>query len=113
VSGEAEAHIQRALKEGVRGPDPSCRYYPCHRWESQDCTWCYCPFYPCLDPGTGGRWKTSDRTGKEVWTCIDCVWIHQGEVPGRVLEALRASSGCLEEEERRRLRKRIREGGHG
>jgi len=50
-----------------------CSYYPCH-FEGQDCTYCYCPLYPCLDPRLG-EWIKSGR-GYPVWTCKDCILLH-------------------------------------
>lgn len=57
------------------GPNTSCEYYPCHECENgpQYCDLCYCPFYPCGDRSTGGKWIK----GKDVWSCEDCEWIHQ------------------------------------
>lgn len=37
------------------GPNLGCEYYPCHR-HPQNCTFCYCPFYPCGEGSTGGKW---------------------------------------------------------
>ncbi len=51
-----------------------CPYYPCH-FEGQDCTYCYCPLYPCEDPELG-EWIRS-RRGYPVWTCKDCVLLHK------------------------------------
>ncbi|MGE5349594.1 MAG: adenosylcobinamide amidohydrolase [Actinomycetota bacterium] len=50
-----------------------CPYYPCHS-EGQDCTYCYCPLYPCEDPELG-EWIKSSR-GYPVWTCKDCTLLH-------------------------------------
>jgi len=78
---------ERTLKElfsaleGVSGSALECRYYPCH-FEGQDCTFCYCPFYPCLIPETGGRLKGN------VWSCMDCIWVHQRENVERIIEVL-------------------------
>ncbi|MDD1763210.1 MAG: precorrin-3B C(17)-methyltransferase [Methanobacteriaceae archaeon] len=58
--------------EGVEGPNISCEYYPCHQ-HPQNCTFCYCPFYPCGDSSTGGRWIKE----KQVWSCEACHWIHR------------------------------------
>lgn len=58
----------------VEGPNTNCDYYPCHH-HSQNCTFCYCPFYPCGDGSTGGRWIKD----KAVWSCQDCEWIHKDE----------------------------------
>lgn len=60
--------------EGVEGPNLGCEYYPCH-YHPQNCTFCYCPFYPCGDPSTGGRWIKE----KGVWSCEGCTWIHEDE----------------------------------
>ncbi len=57
----------------------SCKYYPCH-FKGQDCLWCYCPLYPCLDPENGGKQVRSRKTGDYVWSCIDCHWIHRKDV---------------------------------
>lgn len=60
--------------EGNKGPNTSCEYYPCHS-HPQNCTFCYCPFYPCADPSTGGQWIKE----KKVWSCEGCTWIHQDD----------------------------------
>lgn len=57
-----------------KGPNTECGYYPCHE-EGQHCDFCYCPFYPCGDKSTGGRWIK----GKNVWSCEDCMWVHKKE----------------------------------
>ncbi len=62
--------------EGVEGPDLSCEYYPCHHMDNQNCTFCYCPFYPCGDHSTGGRYIKEKR----VWDCEECTWIHRDDV---------------------------------
>lgn len=50
-----------------------CPYHPCH-FEGQRCDYCYCPFYPCLDPGLG-QWVES-RNGGRVWNCAACTLLH-------------------------------------
>ena len=60
--------------EGIKGSNTACEYYPCHN-HPQNCTYCYCPFYPCADPSTGGRWIKE----KQVWSCEKCTWIHQDD----------------------------------
>lgn len=60
--------------EGNKGSNIACEYYPCHN-HPQNCTFCYCPFYPCGDPSTGGRWIKE----KKVWSCEGCTWIHQDD----------------------------------
>lgn len=54
------------------GPNLECEYYPCHYY-GQNCDFCYCPFYPCGDGSTGGKWIK----GKNIWSCEDCTWIHE------------------------------------
>lgn len=56
------------------GSNVDCDYYPCHE-EGQFCDFCYCPFYPCGDGSTGGKWIKN----KDVWSCEDCLWIHTEE----------------------------------
>lgn len=60
--------------EGIKGPNTACEYYPCHN-HPQNCTFCYCPFYPCADSSTGGHWIKE----KQVWSCEGCTWIHQDD----------------------------------
>lgn len=50
-----------------------CPYYPCH-FEGQDCTFCFCPLYPCEDPELGEWIKGSGD--KPVWTCKGCRLLH-------------------------------------
>ncbi len=69
-----------ALKEQVktglkRGMD--CSYYPCH-FQGQDCTFCFCPFYPCKDKRRGGF--ILGKKGNRVWSCKNCVEMHKKEV---------------------------------
>lgn len=76
--------LKRQVLQGVKtGRD--CKYYPCH-FEGQDCTFCFCPFYPCLDEKRGkfivGKKK------KRVWTCKDCNDIHNQEIVERIIALL-------------------------
>ena len=57
-----------------------CPYYPCHHFEGQDCTYCYCPLYPCEDPELG-EWILSSK-GYPVWTCKDCRLLHNKKAAG-------------------------------
>lgn len=56
----------------------NCDYYPCHHFEGQDCTHCFCPLYPCRDQDLGKFVIT--KRGKRVWTCIDCRLVHRPKV---------------------------------
>ncbi len=59
----------------------NCEKFPCHSLD-QDCSLCFCPFYPCLDRRTGGR----EQDGS--WFCGSCLFIHRPEVAGMILDAL-------------------------
>ena len=60
----------------------NCERFPCHSAD-QDCSLCFCPFYPCNDPRTGGR-KLDDET----WSCQSCLIIHRTDVAEMVLDCL-------------------------
>lgn len=97
--------VKSAHEKGA-GPDKTCEYYPCH-FRGQDCAWCYCPFYPCNDPATGGKYKKSSRTGKQIWSCLRCRWVHEARVSRMVFEGLRGKS--LGKKELARLRDELLE----
>ncbi|MDD2835734.1 MAG: cysteine-rich small domain-containing protein [Methanothrix sp.] len=59
----------------------NCESYPCH-FPDQDCSLCFCPFYPCKDSRTGGR----EVDG--AWSCQSCRIIHMSNVAEMVLDAL-------------------------
>jgi len=102
---QAEEHIKKALKEGLKGANRECKYYPCH-FPGQDCTFCFCPFYPCYDYRLG-RMIISSR-GNRVWSCKYCGWIHQPETARRVLESLRKAE--MERRELSSIFRRLRNG---
>ena len=78
-------------RDDILGSDTSCSYYPCH-FEGQDCTWCFCPFYPCEVERTGGRYvERADGSGM-VWSCMYCHWIHRSDVARAVLRELKKLS---------------------
>ena len=56
----------------------NCEYYPCHHFEGQDCTHCFCPLYPCKDEELGKFVRT--KRGKRFWSCIDCKLVHRPNV---------------------------------
>ncbi len=83
----AKKEIGKALEKGVTARSRiDCEYYPCH-FEGQDCTFCFCPFYPCEDVKTGGE-LIRKSTGGTVWSCAGCKLIHKGDVAEKVLGAL-------------------------
>lgn len=69
--------INKAIKrKKITGIDEKCEYFPCHNG-LEDCTFCYCPFYPCYQKDTGGFEKVSSRTSKSVWACSSCIFPHK------------------------------------
>ena len=83
----AEKQIGQALEKGVAARSRvDCEYFPCH-FEGQDCTFCFCPFYPCEDTRTGGK-LIPKSTGGTVWSCIDCRLIHDEKIAENVLVEL-------------------------
>ncbi len=94
-------HINEVLKAGrVLGENRACKYYPCH-FDGQDCTWCFCPFYPCKEKSTGGEWVKSGSG--VVWSCQNCWWVHQPEVARQILEELLKIAEPLEKISRKKL----------
>ena len=80
----AYEHLKKILEDRkIRGPDETCEYYPCH-FEGMDCTWCFCPFYPCKDEQTGGEW-VEQKDGSRIWGCSKCFWIHRPEVAKAIM----------------------------
>jgi len=79
--------VDQPLKDTSKS---NCTYYPCHHFEGQVCTHCYCPLYPCKDTDLG-RFVTTKR-GKRVWTCIDCRLVHRAEVAKYLTEHPDAST---------------------
>jgi threonine-phosphate decarboxylase len=83
----AEKEIANALDRGVAARSRiDCEYYPCHL-EGQDCTFCFCPFYPCENTKTGGE-ILQRSTGGSVWSCAGCDLIHNGDIADKVLKEL-------------------------
>ncbi|MDM7935148.1 MAG: cysteine-rich small domain-containing protein [Methanothrix sp.] len=64
----------------------SCERYPCH-FEGQDCSLCFCPFYPCHDKRTGGRCLGG------AWSCEGCTIVHRDSVASAILDALLEGGG--------------------
>lgn len=83
----AEKEIGKALVRGVAARSRiDCEYYPCH-FAGQDCTFCFCPFYPCKNTRTGGE-LIHRSTGGTVWSCAGCDLIHKAQIADRVLKEL-------------------------
>lgn len=75
---QLKENIKAAASCGRKGSNTECDYYPCH-FEEQDCTFCFCPFYPCEDTRTGGNWIESSGGG-QVWSCLNCNIVHMNKV---------------------------------
>jgi Zn-finger protein len=83
----ARKEIGEALERGKTARSRlNCEYYPCH-FEGQDCTFCFCPFYPCNDERTGGK-QIQRTTGGSVWSCAGCRLIHRGDIGEKTLKEL-------------------------
>jgi len=83
----AEKEIGLALDRGVAARSRiDCEYYPCH-FAGQDCTFCFCPFYPCENTRTGGE-LIHRSAGGTVWSCAGCNLIHGGHIAEKVLKEL-------------------------
>ncbi len=79
--------LEVAIKQGQTANSRiSCEYYPCH-FEGQDCTFCFCPFYPCEDTRTGGEY-IKRASGSKVWSCMNCQLVHKPEVASKILDEL-------------------------
>ena len=79
--------VRSEIEAGWIGCNRGCEYYPCH-YDGQDCTFCYCPFYPCMDKRFG---KEIDRPklGDTVWACDECLMIHDTDVCRHVMSEIK------------------------
>ncbi len=68
----------------------SCAYFPCHK-KLEDCAFCYCPFYPCLNEKLG-NYFFSQKRDQHIWSCKNCAWVHKKSVVDNILESVRARS---------------------
>ena len=68
--------VRNEIRKGWTGPNRNCKYGPCH-YVGQDCTYCFCPFYPCNDDELGENIET--KNGK-LWSCLYCHLIHRTSV---------------------------------
>jgi adenosylcobyric acid synthase len=75
--------VAKELQKGDIGSNTECLYHPCH-FSGQNCSFCYCPFYPCMDPDLG--YNVKSRKGKDVWSCEDCLFIHRDDVVAFVMQ---------------------------
>ena len=68
--------VAEELAAGNVGTNASCEWYPCH-FKGQNCSTCFCPFYPCMDDDLG---EMVEGKNGPVWSCQDCYWVHRHEV---------------------------------
>jgi len=68
--------VNEEIKRGWIGSNHDCPYHPAH-FTHQDCSWCYCPFFPCNDKALGCEVQTKHGA---VWDCSDCLFIHRTDV---------------------------------
>ncbi|OPY54179.1 MAG: cytoplasmic glycerophosphodiester phosphodiesterase [Methanosaeta sp. PtaU1.Bin060] len=86
--------IRAAADQPIKGTGKgNCEYYPCHHFEGQDCTHCFCPLYPCKDYDLGRFVRT--KRGKRVWTCIDCKLVHEPIIAKYLTEHPQATTAEL------------------
>lgn len=73
----------------------ACKFFPCHK-HMEDCTFCFCPFYPCLDARLG-RFVYSQSSAKKVWSCQDCNWIHRKKVVDEIFGLIRQKRHLIDD----------------
>lgn len=62
----------------------ACTFYPCHEKDKlKDCTFCYCPKYPC------GSIKLGRYLENGIWDCSSCTWIHEKERVDKIFDFLK------------------------
>ncbi len=91
-----KAKVRSEIEHGNIGSDHTCSYNPCH-FKGQNCTFCYCPFYPCEDPRFGHF--VEGRHG-EVWSCEECLYIHRDCLVKDVMETIK-KEGLTENDDER------------
>lgn len=74
-----KSRVDKAIARGNIHCNTGCEYHPCH-FKGQNCSFCYCPFYPCNDT-TFGRAIVSKRgNGNDIWDCSPCLFNHRNDV---------------------------------
>ncbi|MGI5978835.1 MAG: cysteine-rich small domain-containing protein [Oscillospiraceae bacterium] len=77
----------------------ACEYYPCHSGieaGSFNCLFCYCPLYT-LGENCGGKYRYTPAGVKD---CSACIFPHQKENYGAILEAFPKIAKLAEKKER-------------
>mgnify|MGYP001154758080 FL=1 len=99
------AVVKTELETFKPGPNEDCNYYPCH-FKGQDCAYCYCPFYPCMDQRLG-KMVHKEGDDEEVWSCQDCYWTHRSDVAKLISENFPFSEEPPADEIRAEIKKKI------
>ena len=73
-----KSRVENAIARGNIHSNTECDYHPCH-YKGQNCSFCYCPFYPCNDTDLGTS-KASKRGNGDIWDCSQCLFNHRNEV---------------------------------
>lgn len=73
-----KSKVNKELAAGNIGSNHSCEYHPCH-YKGQNCSFCFCPFYPCNDPDLG-RIIKSKRSDNDILDCSQCLFCHNNSV---------------------------------
>lgn len=73
-----KSRVSLALERGNIRCNHSCEYHPCH-YKGQNCSFCYCPFYPCNDEDLGHN-IFSKRSNEPIWDCSQCLFNHRNDV---------------------------------
>lgn len=81
--------VENELRDLRAGPNRECPWYHCH-FDGQDCSLCFCPLYPCLDPKLGKYVKA--KSGGEVWSCESCYWTHRSDVASEIAKRIPATA---------------------
>ncbi len=104
--GRHAAVLSSQMERGLIGSNTECAHYPCHH-PGQNCTFCFCPLYPCLDPELG-EYVTSRRHGGRVWSCQGCLWIHRDDVSGSLFKMMpEVGEHGLDERTRMELKEKL------
>jgi len=93
---DCDLKVREQQKKGDIGANRECEYYPCH-FEGQNCSLCFCPFYPCNDHKLGSLVDSSK--GGKVWSCEQCYWSHRPDVVSEYFKIVKPGSSVLPKEE--------------
>jgi Zn-finger protein len=68
----------------TRRINKNCSSYPCHDINKlEDCTFCYCPLYPCEVKERGKYLENG------YWDCSKCTWIHEKIVVDNIFQLIK------------------------